>query len=208
MKEKELLEKLTNLYNQYAKEHRSSIQPVKMKLARERGFAPRITDQIIREGLIEHIGVLPVIATTVHPYLKDSSIDLGEVLIMLAIHDIGELKVGDQPMFLKEYDNTDAEKQAALQLLDSQFHELYLDMEEQRSDEGRFAKAIDKLSGDILDLACPPDVNIERYAGQGIAKEEIVPGKREKKFRFFEWNPFLKGFYEYVLRALEVHFSG
>lgn len=51
-------------------------------------------DEIVRETLSEYVGSLPIIATYIHPFL-DHKVDLGKVLIILAIHDIGELRTGD-----------------------------------------------------------------------------------------------------------------
>lgn len=56
----------------------------------------------LREPLIEHVGHLPIIASYLHPYIAhEDEVDLGRVLIMLSIHDIGETVVGDMLTYSK-----------------------------------------------------------------------------------------------------------
>lgn len=66
------------------------------------GYEYNPEDKLVRETLIEHVAILPILATALYPYINDSEVDLGEALIMLAIHDIGELVVGDENVFTKQ----------------------------------------------------------------------------------------------------------
>ena len=66
--------------------------------------------------MIEHVGCLPIIATFLHPYL-DKPVDLGKVLTILAIHDIGEIKLGDELTFTKKSDQENIEFTTGLGLL-------------------------------------------------------------------------------------------
>ncbi len=152
----EVLDKILYLYEGYSKEHRASTQPFHLEKVKTavKDYQYDCNDFLIREPLIEHSGSLPIVATAIYPYIKDESVDLGKALIMLAIHDIGELVVGDEMVFTKS-DNNSLEKKAALNILPTIYHDLYLDMEEQRTSTGKFAKAIDKITPDIVDLMTP-----------------------------------------------------
>lgn len=121
---------------------------------------------------------------------------------MLAIHDIGELVVGDEITFTKKENKN--EKIQALKLLPKQFHSIYLEMEERKSDTAKFAKAIDKMTPDIIDLITPPKITIERYR-QLIDKKpnEIVTVIKEFKHPYMVWNDFLKNFHLEILSQLD-----
>src|SRR3989344_1720444 len=103
----ETLDKIIFLYERYSKEHRSSTQPFHLQKVKElvKDYHYDCNDLLVREPLIEHTGSLPIVATTIYPYLNNSQVDLGRALIMLAVHDIGELIVGDEMTFTKNPDN-------------------------------------------------------------------------------------------------------
>lgn len=204
---KDLITQLKDYYLMYASEHRSSVQPVKLSLANEHDLHLNFEDKIVRESLIEHVGHLPVTATLIFPHLNEPEVNLGDALIMLAIHDIGELELGDHAIFIKSNIQNDEEKKVALKMLDKIYHEKYLDMEEQKTKTGKFAKSIDKVVADILDLVVPKEVSIARYESMGVLQNQIVPKKREKKMHYMLWNPFLANFYEALLSELEIYFA-
>jgi len=99
----ETLDQLVFLYSGYSTEHRANTQPFRLKSIQNyiNNYEYNPKDLITREPLIEHTGSLPIAATTIYPYIKNSEVDLGKALIMLAIHDIGEIKVGDEITFTK-----------------------------------------------------------------------------------------------------------
>jgi 5'-deoxynucleotidase YfbR-like HD superfamily hydrolase len=70
---------------------------------------------------------------------------------MLAIHDIGELITGDENTFTKQSAAKIPEHEAAIKLLHPSYHELYRDVESQTTQTAKFAKAIDKITPDLLD---------------------------------------------------------
>ena len=110
----------------------------------------------IRESLLEHVGMLPVLAMYFYPYCEEE-VDIGRVLQILAIHDIGELEIGDESTFTKDHDNNQGEIDAAFKLLDPSQHELYMEFENLETIEAKYAKTIEKLVGDFYDLFADKD---------------------------------------------------
>ncbi|BCX13981.1 MAG: hypothetical protein KatS3mg085_513 [Candidatus Dojkabacteria bacterium] len=156
---------------------------------------------------MEHVGHLPIIATKIYPFLDDSSVDIGKTLTMLAIHDIGELVTGDTFTYLKSDDDSQEEYEHALKLLDPVYHPFYEDVENQKSNSGKFAKSIDKMAPDLWELSLEPKESITRYQNKlGIKPKEIISLKKKSKMKYMEWNPFLSEFYEFILQNLEKHF--
>lgn len=203
---KEALDKVIFLYEKYSKEHRASIQPFHFEKVKSnvKDYEFKFDDVLVREPLIEHSGSLPIIATALYPYIDDSNVDLGRALIMLAIHDIGELVTGDEMSFIKNKNNAEKEKEEALKLLPESFHEIYLEMENRKSDAARFAKAIDKIAPDIVDLITPAEITVERYKkSANKSPEELVPMIKEFKHPYMIWNEFMKNFHLEILKRLD-----
>jgi hypothetical protein len=126
---------------------------------------------------------------------------------MLAVHDIGELKVGDQITFIKT-NNKANEMAEALKLLPDDLKKYYIDIEEMNSDTAKFAKAVDKITPDIFDLMTPIDITVKRYKEQ-IHKEptEIVQTIKEFKHPYMIWNDFIKNLHLEILRRIDVRLS-
>lgn len=201
-----VLEEVIDLYQRYSNEHRASTQPFHLEKVRKKikNYKYRYDDLLIREPLIEHIGSLPIVATTIFPHIGDFQVDLGKALIMLAIHDIGELVTGDEMVFTKNKKSSDEEKTGALALLSEQYHSLYLEMETRANPTAMFAKAIDKLTPDVVDLITPAEVTIERYRkSTGKNPSEIVPMIKKFKHPYMTWNSFLTGLHLELLDRLE-----
>ncbi len=201
---KNILSKVIFLYSKYSNEHRANTQPFCLQKIKKqfKEYKYNCKDSIVRESLVEHSGSLPIIATSIYPYIKNKAVDLGKALIMLAIHDIGELVVGDKIAFTKKGNKN--EKIQALKLLPKQFHSIYLEMEERKSDTAKFAKAIDKITPDIIDLITPPEITIERYKVL-INKNpnKIVSTIKEFKHPYMIWNDFLKNLHLEILDKLD-----
>ncbi len=162
-------------------------------------------DEILaRETHMDHVGSLPVVATTFYPYINDDSVDLGQSLIMLAIHDIDELITGDEMTFIKKPGSKVAERDAAFELLDRYYYDLYDDIDKQTTSSGKFAKALDKITPDIYDYLLPAENTIMRYKHfVGLEKpDEIVELFREKKGPFMAWNLFMAEFHDLLLERL------
>ncbi len=202
---KKVLDDIIFLYKGYSNEHRASTQPFHLQKVRKlvKDYKYNTRDLLVREPLIEHVGSLSIVATTIYPYIANPDVDLGRALIMLAIHDIGELATGDEMTFTKKQQQGKSERGHALKLLPKSFHAIYLEVEERTSDTARFAKAIDKMTPDIVDLMTPPDITIERmkvFAGK--EPHEIVSTIKEFKHPYMLWNPFMKDLHLELLEQL------
>jgi 5'-deoxynucleotidase YfbR-like HD superfamily hydrolase len=201
-----VLDEIMSLYKGYSRVHRASTQPFHLEKYRklEPSFVYDHEDLRIREPLIEHVGGLPVVATAIYPHIGEADVDLGDALKMLAIHDIGELATGDEITFTKQSAQADEEQTRALEMLHPSYHKMYMDMETQSTDTGKFAKAVDKMTPDIVDLMTPAEITIERY-GKHLKKspEEIVPLIKEHKHPYMTWNDFIKDLHLLILTKLE-----
>jgi 5'-deoxynucleotidase YfbR-like HD superfamily hydrolase len=203
---KVVLDKVIFLYKAYSEEHRASTQPYHLQKVQKlvKDYEYKYDDLLVREPLIEHSGSLPIVATTIFPYVNNPNVNLGEALIMLAIHDIGELVVHDEITFTKKTESAPNEKDEALKMLHKSLHPYYLEMENRTSVTGRFAKAIDKITPDIVDLMTPPEITIERYR-RYVKKEpnEIVATIKEFKHPYMTWNGFMTELHLEILDRIE-----
>ena len=161
----EVLNKIEFLFKGYSTERRATTQPYLLDVAKEKikGYEYDPSDSLIRETLMEHVGSTPVVATALFPYIQDPEVDLGQALVMLAIHDIGELVTHDKMVFTKKEEEKEGEREAAIKLLDPYYHSIYRDSETKTSKSAKFAKAIDKITPDILDYLTPVDITVPRY---------------------------------------------
>ncbi len=194
----ELLEKLEFLFEKYSQEMRASTQPYYLAKISDgvKDYKYHPEDVLIRESLLEHIGSLPMVATAIYPLIQDEEVDLGQSLIMLAIHDIGELITGDEITFTKKKAGKKLEFDAAITLLHPSYHSLYEDVESQSSKSAKFAKSIDKITPDILDFLTPADITIRRYKHfVDIEPEEIIDLIIKHKRPYMLWNPFMTEFH-------------
>ena len=202
----EVLDNIIYLYQGYSREHRASTQPFHLEKVKKavKDYAYKYDDLLVREPLIEHTGSLPIVATTIFPHISNKSVDLGRALIMLAIHDIGELAVGDEITFTKKVENADGEKEQALKLLPEYYHAMYLEMEERSSDTARFAKAVDKMTPDIVDFMTPAEITVERYR-KYVGKEprEIVSTIKEFKHPYMLWDVFMTDLHLEILAGID-----
>lgn len=213
MKAKELnkiLEDIEFLYEKYSLTLRSSTQPYHL-LQAQKNFANEQfhpDHDLVREPLIEHVGSLPVLATTLYPYTSDPEVVLGDALTMLAIDDIGELKTGDEMTFTKKGDKS-KEIAAALSLLDESYHNIYKRSKELKTKSAKFAKSIDKIAPDILDYLTPKEATIWRYETYTGRKtpDEIIQLIKSHKRPFMLWNDFMAEFHVFLLGKLHEKLS-
>ena len=202
----ETLDHILFLYAGYSTEHRATTQPFHLERAKNnvREYRYEVEDLLVREPLIEHSGSLPIVATAIYPYIDAPAVNLGDALTMLAIHDIGELVVGDDMTFTKSKEVAEDEQAHALKLLPETFHEAYLDIEALRTESARFAKSVDKITPDIIDVMTPAEVTIKRFK-HFVGKEprEIVPLIREFKHGYMVWNDYMTELHSEVLDRLD-----
>lgn len=182
---------------------------LKVAQDREADYRYEPDDDLVRETLMEHVGSLPVIATALYPHINDPAVNLGDALTMLAIHDIGELMTGDEMTFTKAESAADPEHEAALQLLDPIYHDLYNDVESKGSATAKFAKSIDKITPDIVDYLTPADITIQRFKHfVGIDANEIVDLIVKHKRPYMLWNPFMTEFHIYLIEQTTAKLKG
>lgn len=163
-----------------------------------------VWDARVQESLLEHVGSLPVIAIFFYPYIEEE-VNLWRVLEMLAIHDIWELVTGDEIVFTKKKKNDETEEKAALELLDTRYHPIYQEFKKCKTNEARFAKSIDKIAPDILDIVTDPLVTIKRlkhYANMNA--EEIVDRVEQAKYPYMQWSTFFRSFHAELIKDLRI----
>lgn len=202
----EILDKVEYLFEHYSLERRATTQPYLLKMVKGRlkGYKYHPYDDLVRETLIEHVGSLPILGTALYPYIDDPEVDLGQSLIMMAIHDIGELITGDEMVFTKKADSHIAERRAALKLLDPIYHNAYNDAETKTSKSAKFAKSIDKINPDIIDYLMPAEITRWRYREYvGIEPDQIIETIVEHKRPHMLWNPFMTEFHTFLLEQLD-----
>ncbi len=207
----ELLEHIVFLYQKYSHEMRATTQPYYLEQLRKHdsNYEYHPEHDVVRESLLEHVGVLPMLAIEFYPYIDDEQVDLGRALTMLAIHDIGELIVGDVSTFKKDTSDYSQEQQAALSLLDSSYHEIYKEAESKQTHTAKFAKSIDKIAPDILDYVT--DAVDTRYRFNVLYKKEpneIVPLIVEHKRPHMLWNPFMTTFHDLLMSKVSEKLVG
>ncbi len=200
------LDELEYLFERYSKTLRATTQPYLWQTAHKHfpNFKYHPDDNLVRETLMEHVGSLPVMATAFFPHISDDEVNLGDALTMLAIHDIGELITGDEMTFTKNKDGAKAEYNAALKLLNPIYHDIYDDAEKKKSKSAKFAKAIDKITPDIMDYLTPKEITIWRYKHYtGISEsDKIIDLIVEHKRPYMLWNNFMTEFHSYLLEQL------
>jgi HD domain len=201
-------DRLLMLINKYASELRSSTQPARLRSRQEfdSDYKYRPDDPLIRENLMEHVGMLPALAVEIYPYLNDPAVDLGQALTMLAIHDIGELLVGDVNTYVKKADLAKEEEAAALSLLHKRYHSLYKEMESRGTNNpaARFARSVDKLAPDIFELLLPVEYSVNRLDHFAkLTPGQIIPAILKRSREAMLWNPFMTELNEVVCGRLE-----
>jgi 5'-deoxynucleotidase YfbR-like HD superfamily hydrolase len=201
----QIFDAIIELHKNYCLIHRRNVSYDKYKVLEDQGLieSPQVTVEqpLITESLLEHVGNLPVVATFLYPYLEQKeNINLGRVLTMLAIHDIGETKVGDAHPHRKTQEEVEAEHTAALSLLSEGYHDLFNEYEECESLDAKFAKAVDVFSTFLSDQLHPREVVQARLKAHSFSWH----GFEEKRTEVFEWDAFLKELFQEVIKRYKV----
>ena len=195
---KQSLFELIDLVRGYSNIYRGSYLPSRVnQIQAEPG------SKIFRESVADHVGALPIVAAYLYPYLNED-LDIGKVLTMLAIHDIGEITVGDVLTVTrsKTQDEINNEQRAALSLLHPVYISLYEEYEGYETTESKFAHSIDKISPNLYELIIDKDIAQARYEHFGFDIIEAVKKDRSK----MEWNKFLLEFYDELISQIEARF--
>ncbi|MFV1917588.1 MAG: HD domain-containing protein [Patescibacteria group bacterium] len=169
------------LQRSYALEARWIVSPERYTRMVEAGIIVdwEPDNEATREPLLEHVGHLPVLATFLYPHAEHKEkIDLGRVLIMLAIHDIGETTKGDVFAYDKTSEDEKGELEAARLLLPPELFTYYEEFENWESMDAKFAKAIDALAPLFHELVIPAEVTQKRFKMYGFDVDKIEKRKR------------------------------
>lgn len=120
------------------------------------------SDNNRNENSAEHSWHIAMMANVLQQY-ADEPVDIGRVVTMLLIHDIVEIDAGDTFAFAAQQEldgQEDKEIQAANRLFgllpESQFQQLkqlWLEFEEAKTSDARFAKAMDRVLPLIQNMA-------------------------------------------------------
>lgn len=199
MEERECLYKLIDLISRYSSVYRGPYLPSRVsQTIAEPG------SKILRESLADHVGILPIVATFIYPYLK-VNLDIGKVLTMLAIHDVGETIVGDVLTVKRQKTQNEiaSEHQAALSQLNQFYHYIYNEFEENKSLEAKFAHSVDKISPNLYEIIIDKKLAQERHSHFGFNIVKAV----EKDANKMEWNPFLISFYNLLIEKIKDSFE-
>ncbi|GFE74412.1 HD family hydrolase [Novosphingobium sp. TCA1] len=112
------------------------------------------------ENSAEHSWQIALFAVALAPYASGAP-DIGRVMAMLLVHDIGEIETGDVMVFFEEglADRKKAERAAIDRIFgmlpDTEadyLRGLWIEFEEERTVEARFAHAIDRAMPALLNL--------------------------------------------------------
>ncbi len=102
------------------------------------------------ESVAEHSWRLVLMAYLMKDEFPDT--DIAKVMLMCAVHDLGEAVTGDIPAFVKTKSDELVEEKAVAGLFDTlpdpyhtELAQLFAEMEERKSPEAKLYKALDKL---------------------------------------------------------------
>ncbi|WP_312089692.1 HD domain-containing protein [Chryseobacterium sp.] len=117
-------------------------------------------DDSRRENTAEHSWQIIILAQILYPYAKNKAdIDLLRVIRMLSIHDLVEIEAGDTFLFdeaamIGKFEREKLSAQNIFGILDepirSEFYNLWLEFEEEKTPDAIFACAIDRIMPFIL----------------------------------------------------------
>jgi 5'-deoxynucleotidase YfbR-like HD superfamily hydrolase len=193
----EITESLLKLQQAYAATPRAIVTQERFHGLVDSGILKDFTydSALIREPLIEHVGHLPIIASYLHRYIEHKDqVDLGRVLIMLSVHDIGETKDGDVITFAKQSSDVEGEFAVARALLPAYLYAYYEEIEKQESLDAKFANSVDSIAP-ILHEMVLPEVTLARFKHYNFGVEKIIAKKRGH----YEWDSVLLAIFEYLI---------
>ena len=197
----EIVDGILDLTKKYSSTPRAIVTFDRYKNIIESGLLKEYNydSEIIREPLIEHVGHLPIIASYLHQFIQHKNeVNLGKVLMILSVHDIGETKVGDVITYSKTESHEKAEDDAARKLLPDYLYKYFKEYEEQKTIDSKFAKAVDAIAPLLHELILPK-ITAERFKYHNFSVEKIVAKKRV----CFEWDNILLEIFNFIIGKLK-----
>lgn len=196
----EIIEGLLRLQKKYSSTPRSIVTYDRHKNIIESGLLKKYDydSEIIREPLIEHIGHLPIVATYVHQFIEHKEeVNLGRVLTILSVHDIGETEVGDVITYSKTESHEKLEDKAAKRILPDYLYKCFKEYDEGKTIDAKFARSVDAIAPLLHELTLPK-ITAERFKYHNFSVDKIIA----KKKAYFEWDPVLSEIFGYVTSEL------
>jgi putative hydrolase of HD superfamily len=164
------------------------------------------------ESVAEHIYGTQMLALAMYSEYQ-YNIDIMKVLYMLAIHELGEIVIGDLTQFEinkeeKEKMECDAVHNILKVLLNSsEIEKMYLEFNDQNTNEAIFAFQCDKLEADIQSKLYDLDgsVDINKQEDNDIMNNELVKELLDKGYSFSDmWITFGQKRYNYDANFMAV----
>ncbi|MFA6227383.1 MAG: HD domain-containing protein [Candidatus Paceibacterota bacterium] len=201
MKEKKdtpaIVKGLLKLQKDYANTYRSIVTEERYNNIISPGLLKKYNydSQEIREPLIEHVGHLPIIASYLHQFIENKDkVNLGRVLIILSIHDIGETKVGDVLTYIKSESHERLEDKFAKETLPDYLYNYFTEYSEEKTLDAKFAKAVDSIAPLLHELQIPK-VTLGRFKYHGFGIDNIIA----KKKGYFQWDAVLSDIFGHII---------
>lgn len=144
------------------------------------------------ENSAEHSWQVALLAQTLAPYAAEP-VEVGRVTRMLLIHDVVEIDTGDRIIYSDAHDDIEQEREAAERIFgllpDAVFAEylaLWEELEERKTPEARFARAMDRLMPVLQNLHNSGQTWVENgiAVDQVLQKNEIIASAHP---RIWEW---------------------
>lgn len=197
-------EKITTIYHNliklqknYARTYRAMVTEERYENIIASGLLKKynLNLEIIREPLIEHVGHLPIIASCLHQFIEHKNkVNLGRVLTILSVHDIGETKVGDIISYSKPEAHEKMEDKFAKQILPNYLYKHFQEYHEAKSLDAKFAKAVDAIAP-LLHEVVMPELTLARLKHHNFSIEKIIA----KKAAYFQWDAVLDELFKYIM---------
>lgn len=138
-----------------------------------------LSDESLKEPLIEHVGHLPILASYLYPHIEQTNkVNLGRALIMLSLHDIGETILGDKFAYTKTVAEELDEVDIARTLIHSSLISYFEEYEAGETFDAKFAKSIDILAPIIHEVDLIGYIG-NRFDQLGGSLEKIIAKKRQ-----------------------------
>jgi putative hydrolases of HD superfamily len=130
------------------------------------------------ENPAEHSWQIALLAASLVQYATEP-VDIDRVVAMLLVHDVGEIDTGDTMFFVEGgwVERKDAERTAAMRIFGllpepqrEKFTSLWIEFEEGKTPESRFANAVDRAMPVLLNLAN----NGQSWRENGITHDRVI----------------------------------
>lgn len=193
----QLIQKLIDLQNGYAQVSRAIVTSERLKHAQTKSLKIDVEENYLREPLLEHIGHLPMIASFLHEHIEHTKdVNLGRVLVMLSIHDIGETVLGDVITYSKKEEQTTEENRVVKELLSQEQLAYFEDFEELKSFDAKFAKTVDAIAPFLHEID-KPKLTRKRFKTWNFNSQKI----EAKKKPLFQWDSVLSAMFSEFMQA-------